>query len=130
LADESYEINDDFVIIGRGDAAFSKDANRESGQDLIRTIDKNKFILLLDHQPIELKKNSQLGFDLQLSGHTHAGQIWPTGLLGQMFGLVELNYGYEKIGDFQIIVSSGMSGWGYPVRTEAHSEYDVIDITK
>jgi len=130
LVDESYEINDDFVIVGRDDASFTKDAKRISGQDLIENINKDKLILLLDHQPIELKKNSQLGFDLQLSGHTHAGQIWPTGVLSQMFGLVEFNYGYVKIGDLQIIVSSGISGWGYPIRTGFHSEYDVIDITK
>lgn len=128
LVDESVEINNDFVIIGRDDAGLSLKANRKSGQELMENIDLNKFILLLDHQPIELKGNSQLGFDLQLSGHTHAGQIWPSGLLGQMFGLVELNYGSKKIGDFQAIVSSGIAGWGYPIRTESHCEYVIIDI--
>lgn len=130
LVDEKYEINDDIVVVGRDDASFTKDAKRESGQELLEKVDRNKFVLVLDHQPLELKNNSKLGVDLQLSGHTHGGQIWPTGILSQMFGWEELNYGYEKIGDFQVIVSSGISGWGYPIRTGAHSEYDIINIEK
>lgn len=130
LVDEKYEINDDIVVVGRDDASFTKDAKRKSGQELLKEVDENKFILLLDHQPLELKNNSRLGVDLQLSGHTHGGQIWPTGILSQMFGWEELNYGYEKIGDYQVIVSSGIGGWGYPIRTGAHSEFDIIEIKK
>lgn len=128
LVDESYEINDDFVIIGREDAGYSLDSNRKSGTQLIQNIDREKFILLLDHQPIELQNNSKLGYDLQLSGHTHAGQIWPSGLVGELLGLMEVNYGYEKIGEFQVIVSSGIAGWGFPIRTELHSEFVIITI--
>ena len=43
--------------------------------------------------------------DLSLSGHTHAGQIWPTGQLGELIGVNELNYGYRQDGDYQVIVS-------------------------
>lgn len=68
------------------------------------------------------------GLMIQLSGHTHAGQIWPIGQLGQLTGIVEQNYGLKKIGDFHIIVSSGIAGWGYPIRTGGHSEYVIIDV--
>lgn len=44
--------------------------------------------------------------DLSLSGHTHAGQIWPTGQLGKLIGVNELNYGHRQDGDYQVIVSS------------------------
>ncbi|MBP2032075.1 putative MPP superfamily phosphohydrolase [Clostridium algifaecis] len=91
-------------------------------------MDLHKFILLLDHQPFELQKNDELGYDLQLSGHTHAGQIWPVGLLSDILRTNELNYGYKKLSNMQAIVSSGMAGWGYPIRTEANSEYVIIDI--
>lgn len=130
LVDESYEINDDFVIVGRDDEGFSKEEGRKSSEDLIANIDKSKFILLLDHQPSELNLNSSLGYDLQLSGHTHKGQIWPAGLISELFNFNELEYGYKKIGDYEIIVSSGISGWNYPIRTGSKSEYLIIDIEK
>ena len=66
--------------------------------------------------------------DLSLSGHTHAGQIWPTGQLGELIGVNELNYGYRQDGDYQVIVSSGIGGWGYSIRTGGHSEYVVITL--
>ena len=91
---------------------------------------ENKFILLLDHQPSELEKNSELGYDLQLSGHTHKGQIWPVGLISELFNFNELEYGYKEIDDFKVIVSSGISGWNYPIRTGSKSEYVIIDILK
>lgn len=130
LADESYDINDDLVIIGREDEGFSKDEPRKSGEELLIGIDKNKFLLLLDHQPSDLQENSSLGYNLQLSGHTHNGQIWPVGLMDELFKFNELEYGYKKIGDYQIIVSSGISGWNYPIRTGSRSEYLIIDIVK
>ncbi|MBM6838628.1 metallophosphoesterase, partial [Clostridium saudiense] len=93
LVDQSYEIDNDFIIIGRDDEGFSKEERRKSSEDLIANIDKNKFILLLDHQPSELDENSVLGYDLQLSGHTHKGQIWPIGLISELFDFNELEYG-------------------------------------
>lgn len=130
LVDKSYEINDDFIIVGRDDEGFSKEEKRTSSKVLINNIDNNKFILLLDHQPSELDINSSLGYDLQLSGHTHKGQIWPLGLISKLFSFNELEYGYKKIGDYEIIVSSGISGWNYPIRTGSKSEYLIIDIKK
>lgn len=129
LADETYEINDDLVLIGRDDAAYSlSGGNRLDGISLINAVDTERFLLLMDHQPLELRENAELGFDLMLSGHTHGGQIWPLGLLNSIFHFNEQTYGYEKYGDLQVIVSSGMAGWGYPVKTESVSEYVIIDI--
>ena len=90
-------------------------------------VDRNDFLLLIDHKPLELDVNADLGYDLQLSGHTHGGQIFPTGLFTKLFGN-GMNYGYEKIKDFQVIVSSGMGGWAYPFRTGSNSEFLVVDI--
>ena len=58
-----------------------------------------------------------------VSGHTHFGQIWPLGHLMNLFKINEMNYGYERVGNMDIIVSSGMGGWGYPIRTEKKCEY-------
>lgn len=129
LVDQSYEINNEFIIIGRDDEGFLKEEGRKSSEDLISNIDKKKFILLLDHQPSELYENSLLGYDLQLSGHTHKGQIWPLGLISELFNFNELEYGYKKIGNYEVIVSSGISGWNYPIRTGSKSEYLIINVT-
>lgn len=113
------------TIIGRQDASS---AERKGTKELAKEADKENFILLLDHQPLELKGNAETPVDLQISGHTHAGQIWPTGILMQLLGVSELNYGYEKIQNLNVIVTAGIGGWGYPIRTGKHCEYIMVDI--
>ena len=81
---------------------------------------------MADHQPIEAKENSGQGVDLLLSGHTHGGQIWPTGILSELMGT--LNYGAYKQDGCTVIVSSGTAGWAYSIRTGAHCEYVVVDL--
>lgn len=94
----------------------------------MRGVDPEDFILLLDHQPCEQEAVDAAGCDLMLSGHTHAGQIWPVGQISQAAGIVEMNYGYRKLNRLQVIVSSGLVGWGYPIRTSRHCEYVVIEV--
>ena len=128
LSDATYMINNEITLIGRNDAAFARTANREISEKLIKGLNKENFLIMLDHQPIDLEKNATLGYDLQLSGHTHGGQLFPIGIIDKLFKINEMNYGYKKIDDFQAIVSSGMSGWAYPIRTQKHSEYVVINL--
>ena len=128
LVDDTYTINNELTLIGRNDASFTRDSGRKSSSELLEDIDKNDFLLMLDHQPIDLKKNKELGYDLQLSGHTHGGQIFPIGLMDNIFKVNEMNYGYKNMDNFSIIVSSGMAGWSYSFRTEKHSEYVIINI--
>lgn len=113
------------AIVGRLDASYTE---RKSTKSLTKGIEEETFTLLLDHQPIELEENAATMVDLQISGHTHAGQIWPTGTLMQLLGMSELNYGYRKIQDMNMIVTSGIGGWGYPIRTGKHCEYLIVDI--
>jgi len=113
------------TVVGRRDASS---AARESTENLLKKADTENFILLLDHQPLELKENAGTPVDLQISGHTHAGQIWPTGVLMQLLGISELNYGYKKIENMSVIVTAGIGGWGYPIRTGKHCEYILVDV--
>lgn len=124
LEDQSYQINDNFRIVGRKDASV----DRKDIKEVVGDKKKDEFVLLLDHQPKGLKENKKAGVDLSLSGHTHAGQIWPTGQLGELIGVTELNYEYQQDHNYQVIVSSGIGGWGYPIRTGGHSEYVVITL--
>ncbi len=128
LSDEMTRLTDDLVMVGREDASFGGGRDRAQSAKLLEAIDQDDFILMLDHQPLDLAINKDLGVDLQLSGHTHAGQIWPIGQISEAFEINEMTYGHNQMEDFQIIVSSGMAGWGYPFRTSGHSEYLVIDI--
>lgn len=127
LRDEYIEIGDDLILAGREDAIIARYlTGRSSTEELLRGADRDRYIILADHEPVEPEENDAQGVDLMLSGHTHAGQIWPVGLLNALGGT--LNYGEYQVGDCKVIVSSGAAGWGYPIRTGGHCEYVVVDI--
>ena len=116
------------AIAGRKDrSSYLLDGRVDAGT-LLGNTDKDDFLILADHQPVELEENRRAGYDLQISGHTHGGQIWPVGLICDVLGFGEVNYGALKMDSMQVIVSSGIAGWGYPVRTGHHSEYVIVDI--
>ena len=121
LKDEYVEIAPDLLLLGREDAAAG-DARADKND--IPNPAPEKFLLTADHQPLE-KDNLWLGTDLQVSGHTHAGQLFP---LGTLFGVVAHNYGDYHFDDATLLVSSGASGWRVPFRTQAHSQFDVITL--
>jgi len=84
----------------------------------------DKFTVLLKHQPVV---NPADNFNLQLSGHTHGGQIFPFGLItGRFF---ENNYGYFELEKKKLLyVSRGVGTWGPPVRIFAPPEITIIDL--
>lgn len=86
-----------------------------------------KSVILLDHQPYDLEKTEEAGVDLQFSGHTHRGQVWPMNWI--VDHLFELSYGIKKIGNSTVYVSSGLSLWGPPFRIGTDSEMVVFNIT-
>lgn len=126
LEDEVVQVTSQLTVIGRYDV--SNVPNRKGIRELLQGVDPASYIVLLDHRPAGLEENASAGVDLQLSGHTHAGQIWPTGQLSELLGINEKNYGIKDIGDYHAIVSSGIAGWGYAVRTGGHSEYVIVDV--
>ena len=116
-------------IIGRDDRS---NRNRKTLEELLElTCAKNKtnianHIIVVDHQPYNLAKTDSLGIDIQISGHTHRGQIWPFNLLTDK--IYEQSHGYRKWSNSHIWVSSGLSLWGPPFRIGTRSEIGVITI--
>lgn len=127
LADQWVNLGNDLVLVGRKDAGWNNSDKRRSSKGLLADIDKNRYVIIADHQPLDAEENASLGADLQLSGHTHAGQIFPVGIINTLRG--DLNYGDFHFGDFTTIVTSGFTGWGFAFRTQAHCEYVIINLT-
>lgn len=120
----------DLTIIGRVDGGFSHERiSRTSSEDLLKNVNTDSYIIILDHRPLDLEINAELGADLQLSGHTHGGQLFPMRPIQNLFS-DELIYGDRTIGNFHAITSSGISGVGYPIKTGSPSEYVIVDINK
>lgn len=124
LEEEKKYINDDIVLIGRG-YEVRKDIN-----EILEEDDKNLYSILIDHIPQQYKINKEAGINLELSGHTHAGQIFPVGIIEKMYKTSDLIYGKLEDENFTGIVTSGIAGWAIPIRTEAKSEYVVLNLTK
>lgn len=124
LNDEYIEF-EDISIIGRQDYTIK---DRQEMKKIIKGIDKDKPLILLDHQPRSLKENKKLGIDLMISGHTHAGQVSPMLPLWNLLGINEMNYGYRQDDNFNAVVSSGMGTWGFAMRTSKNCEIVVIEL--
>jgi uncharacterized protein len=81
--------------------------------------------VLLQHVPNRLPIAEQAGVSLQLSGHTHGGQIFPFSLVTRRaFG--KFTHGLQRFGKMQVLTSSGVGTWGPPMRVGTHSEVVLI----
>jgi len=128
LNDTLVTIEGGIQLVGRLD----RDSRRFYGKErkklseIMISADQSKPIILLDHQPIDLDEARKNGVDLQLSGHTHNGQMWPLNLLTRK--IYELSHGYMKKGDTHYIVSSGFGIWGPRVRLGSRPEVLLVTL--
>lgn len=130
LEDESKLIDNSFYIIGRKDASADREhrGGRRKMVDLVRPLNKNKYIIVADHQPNDYDNQAKAEVDLVLSGHTHGGQLFPLNQVGKWIGANDLVYGHEKRNKTDFIVTSGISDWTIKFKTGTKSEFVIINI--
>ena len=130
MQDETIQLNDSFYLIGRRDFSEVKErrAGRQSMEELIKNLDKNKYMIVLDHQPADYENQAKSGVDLVLSGHTHCGQLFPFNWVGKWIGVNDSVYGHERRNKTDFIVTSGISNWAIKFKTGTKSEYVVINV--
>lgn len=117
LQDQVIEIEESFYLIGRNDPT---DRKRKSIVDLVKNLDKNKPLIMIDHQPTEIQEAQEHGVDVLLSGHTHRGQVAPAHWITKRIYLND--YGYKTFGQLHSIVTSGFGFWGPPFRLGSQAE--------
>ncbi|MFE3034608.1 metallophosphoesterase [Streptomyces canus] len=115
-----------FDLAGVNDLAGESEGQ---GPDFARALgdrDTARACVLLAHQPVQIHDAVDHGVDLQLSGHTHGGQLWPGNLLAKAANPTVA--GLERYGDTQLYVSRGAGAWGPPTRVGAPSDITVIEL--
>jgi predicted MPP superfamily phosphohydrolase len=133
LQDEVVYIERFGTIVGRKDhtanqfATRTGDGGRKSIDQLLVDVDMLKLVVVLDHQPKEIRKAAQAGVDIVIGGHTHLGQFWPNHWFTRR--LFDLDYGYRMFGHTHAVVSSGWGTWGPPVRIGSQCEAVLLEIT-
>ncbi len=90
--------------------------------------DGSGFVLLSAHQPVQAERVQGRGVDLQLSGHTHGGQLWPLNLLVPLQQPVV--DGLHDVGDVPVLTSRGVGAWGPAVRVGAPPEVPVVTLRR
>lgn len=122
LRDSVAQIADSLFIVGREDRSRKNFAgsSRKSLDEIMEHVDRSWPVILMDHQPLRLSEAAEQGVDLQLSGHTHHGQLWPFSFITRK--MYEVSWGYKRKGDTHYYVSCGVGTWGPPVRIGCTSE--------
>jgi len=123
LYDTLINIDNSFLLAGRYDQHFKE---RKDIRAILEGVKPDLPIILLDHRPTDIQPVSFSAVDVQFSGHTHNGQMFPVNLITK--NVYELSWGYKKIRDSHFFVTSGLRLWGPPVKTAGKSEIMLVDI--
>lgn len=123
LRDSVITLSNGVQIVGRDDRHHKR---RLPLADIVKKADSSQPIVMLDHQPYKIAKKDSLGVDVQLSGHTHRGQVFPMNLL--VDAMYEQSHGYKKWPHSHVYVSCGLSLWGPPFRIGTNSDIAVITL--
>lgn len=125
LRDEGLLLDNKFYLFGRLD--YEKPGTttpRLTPAEIVKDYDKSKPIIVIDHEPRKLNEMSSAGIDLDLSGHTHNGQLFPLTLAT---GIIWQNpHGVLKLGNMYSVVTAGVGVYGPNIRLGTRSE--IVDL--
>lgn len=126
MRDSSEVVNNSFILVGREDVSKQNftQKRRKSLSEILNSSTENLPVILLDHTPYKLKEAQDNRIALQLSGHTHNGQMFPINLITNL--IYELSWGYMKKGSTHYYVSSGVGSWG--PRVKLASDAEIVNI--
>ncbi|MGC8865157.1 MAG: metallophosphoesterase [Bacteroidales bacterium] len=128
LMDEWVLVDSALVIAGRKDRDGARfgGGKRKTVDELTKGIPQGFPVVLIDHQPFEITEKTNSPVFLNLSGHTHHGQLWPLHLITR--AVYEKSYGYMSRSGSHFYISCGAGTWGPPIRTTSRPEVVVIDL--
>ncbi|MFD8982355.1 metallophosphoesterase [Streptomyces sp. NPDC059564] len=115
-----------FDLAGVNDVQGESEGHGPDFRAALGDRDRSRTAVLLAHQPVVIHDAVRHGVDLQLSGHTHGGQLWPGNYLAELANPTVA--GLERYGDTQLYVSRGAGAWGPPVRVGAPSDITVVEL--
>ncbi|HTO95312.1 MAG TPA: metallophosphoesterase [Bacteroidota bacterium] len=126
LRDAAVRLASGLTIVGREDRSSAGFAGtkRKALEALMEGVDTSFPVVLMDHQPFGLREAVGKGIDLQLSGHTHHGQLWPLNFITRK--VYEVSWGEKEIDGTRFYVSCGVGTWGPPARTGNRPEILLI----
>ena len=129
LRDEFVVIKDSLILVGREDIMANRlgEEKRRPLSEILREAPENLPIIVLDHTPIDLEEATSQGAVIQLSGHTHNGQMWPFNLITRL--IFEKSWGLLQKENTLIYVSCGYGTWGPPVRIGSTPEIILLNLT-
>jgi predicted MPP superfamily phosphohydrolase len=133
LRDEFSTPGGEILLIGRDDRSAAIGGKQRAGIEEIILKSQNSGVnpmrlpmIVMDHQPFSLEESQNAGAALQVSGHTHRGQLFPFNYL--MSVIYEKHYGLYKKGSTNYYISSGAGTWGPPIRTTGRPEIAIITL--
>ncbi|MFD9595514.1 metallophosphoesterase, partial [Kitasatospora sp. NPDC059973] len=115
-----------FDLAGVNDIAGRTEGDGPDFDKALGDRDRARTSVLLSHQPVTIHDAVRHGVDLQLSGHTHGGQLWPGNYLAELANPTVA--GLERYGDTQLYVTRGAGAWGPPVRVGAPSDITIVTL--
>ncbi len=128
LDNDLIQLNDDLEIAGIKDNEYNSIFRDNKIKKIFNNFSNKKFTIFLSHRPTNFKIVSENGVNLQLSGHTHKGQIPPINIL--IYLLYKYPYGLYKLNNSYIYTTSGTETWGPPMRLFSRNEIVKIILQK
>lgn len=127
LRDEAVQVEGILTLVGRDDRASARRGSSRFPLSAIPGVEGSLPVIVMDHTPSDLQEAEDAGVSLQVSGHTHRGQLWPFNFMTSR--IFEQDWGFLKKGETLYYISCGVGVWGPPIRTSSRPEVVVLNVS-